>query len=239
MGNVQVDRENFAAWNEAMVAKYDPDLYHQHPSPLVRFIEGRRVRAVIKLVDAKPDQAILEVGCGAANVLEQIPCGTLTGLDLSDSLLEKARKRMGDRATLVKGNAEAMPFDNASFDVIYCTEVLEHVLDPRAVLVEMRRVLKPGGHIVVSIPNEDLINNLKDMLRKTGLFKLVLGGKQDDYQVSEKMDDEWHLHNFDLALLRQTAAEIFGVVRVMAAPFALLPLRYAARLDPLPPPVIV
>lgn len=230
---MKVDQQNFAAWNDEMVQKYDPDLYHQHPSPLVRFIEGRRVRAVIELVDAHPEDAILEVGCGAANVLAEIPRGHLTGLDLSEFLLEKARKRMGDRATLVQGDAGALPFPDASFDKIYCTEVLEHVLDPKAVLIEMRRVLKPGGHVVVSIPNEALINTLKETLRKTGLYRLLLGVKQDEYHVSEKMDDEWHLHSFDLPLLRETIAGVFSLGRVVAAPFGLLPVRYAARLDAL------
>lgn len=230
---MKVDRERFAAWNEEMVQRYDPDLYHQHPSPIVRFIERRRVAAVLHLLDAQNSDAILEVGCGAANVLAQVPRGTLTGMDLSDFILAKARQRMGSRATITKGDAEALPFPDAAFTKVYCTEVLEHLLTPENALREMRRVLKPRGYAVVSIPNEALINAIKAPLVRLGIFRRLLGSQEGAYQAAEKMDDEWHLHAFDLALLREKVAGIFRVTRLLAAPFRVLPLRYAARLDPL------
>jgi SAM-dependent methyltransferase len=62
--------------------------------------------------------------------------------------------RVGEltRPTIV-GTAEALPVPDGSFDVVLCTMVLEHVVDPRKVLAEVRRVLEPGGRLVLTVPS--------------------------------------------------------------------------------------
>ncbi len=52
----------------------------------------------------------------------------------------------------VRGRAESLPFDDGSFDTVMCTQVIEHVPEPRAVLAECARVLRPGGILIVSAP---------------------------------------------------------------------------------------
>lgn len=230
--NQRVTPDNFESWNAEMAHRFDPDAYHNHPSHAVRFVEGRRVKVLLKYLAPTEGTQVLEVGCGAGNVLEQVRGARLFGIDLSDEMLEKARARLGARATLIKADAAALPFGDASFSRVYCTEVLEHVLEPRAVMVEIRRVLTRDGVAVVSIPNEDLINRIKGRLLDNPVGRLLLLDQFSRYHASKKMDDEWHLHSFSLPMLKQVCDGLFAVESLSAVPFAPMPIRYVARLTP-------
>lgn len=225
------DREAFRRWNEEMARKYDPDAYHRHPNPAVRLVEGMRVRRLLQLLDVRGGQRVLEVGCGAGNILEQIAGAQLFGVDLSHALLDKARARLGDRAALHEGFAESLPFADSSFDRVYCSEVLEHVVDPLAVLREMRRVVRPTGWAVISFPNEALIDQVKDVLRRVGLWRRFSGGK-GAYQASERMTDEWHLHALTSEGVAASTRDLFSVETTVHVPWALFPLRHVMALAP-------
>jgi SAM-dependent methyltransferase len=117
---------------------------------------ARRVR----LADAED---VLDVGCGAGHWSAVIAphlaaTARLTGIDAEQSLLERARARLSPRLgarqlELLHGRAEQLPFDDGTFDLVTCQTVLIHVPDPLAVLREMRRVVRPGGTILVVEPN--------------------------------------------------------------------------------------
>jgi SAM-dependent methyltransferase len=225
------DRQEFTAWNEEMVQRFDPDAYHTRSPLPIRAVERLRVRAIARMLASAPSLRVLEVGCGGGNVLERVP-GRRVGIDLSPFILKKARARLGHDALLARGDAMALPFADGAFDRVFCSEVLEHVLEPEAVVREMRRVLAAGGHAVVSVPNEALINRVKGVVFKLPLGRRFLGGSDGGYQVSQKMDDEWHLHEFDRARLQQAVAGQFSVEEVVGIPSRLLPLRLVARLAP-------
>ena len=225
------DRREFTAWNEEMVRRFDPDAYHTRSALPIRAIERLRVRAIRRLLDVRPDARVLEVGVGGGNVLERIG-GRRYGIDLSPFILHKAQARLGGAAALVRGDAMALPFADGVFDRVYCSEVLEHVLEPEAVVREMRRVLAPSGFAVVSVPNEALINRMKGLVFKLPLGRRLVGGGAGGYQVSEKMDDEWHLHEFDRARLERAVAGRFAIDALVGVPSRILPLRLVARLQP-------
>src|SRR5262245_26409537 len=84
----------FTAWNEEMIQRYDPDGYRTRGPLPIRAIEGLRVRAVARLLGATAATRVLEVGCGGGNVLERI-AGRRVGIDLSRSILAKAKRRLG------------------------------------------------------------------------------------------------------------------------------------------------
>lgn len=225
------DLRDFKAWNDAMVEKYDVEQFHDHPSPLVRYIERKRVRRILALLAARPGDRVLEIGCGAGNILAQISGARRCGIDLAESLLAKAARRLGKGGTLVQGDAEHLPFRDRAWERVYCSEVLEHIPSPPTALAEMRRIVADGGVAVVSVPNERLINTLKAMLRASGLYRVLVGARSADYQMPERMDDEWHLHVFDLAGLLALIPQGLRVTRIEGIPFRWLPLRYVVRCE--------
>lgn len=95
---------------------------------------------------------VLEVGCGTGLVLERLAgfAKRAEGIDLSPGMLEHARSR---GLAVQQGNATELPFEDESFDVVCSFKVLAHVPDLQAALLEMARVLRPGGHAVFDLYN--------------------------------------------------------------------------------------
>lgn len=223
------DRQNgrsFAEWNESMVERYDIDRYYADSHRLVRWIEQRRMAALVRLADVQPRDRLLEVGCGGGHVLQQFPQARRTGFDLSVRMLRRTRMRLNGSATLVRGSAEHLPFRSGSFQVVLCTEVLEHVPDPAAVIVELMRVAAPAARVIVSIPNERNIDRAKRVLRRTPILSRML-------RTLAAEGNEWHLHHFDWALLTRNLNGIARVARRVTIPNPLVPIRYVASLEPI------
>jgi ubiquinone/menaquinone biosynthesis C-methylase UbiE len=224
-------RAEVRAWNDEMVAKYDLDRFHNHPSVLVRWIEGERVRCIWALLAPRTSDRVLEVGCGAGHLLAGLPAGRRFGVDLAHALLKRAQGRLGSGAALAQADAIELPFPSETFERVYCSEVLEHLPDPAAAIAEIRRVLKRGGLAVLSVPDEGLINASKTILRRTGLLRLLLRTGPGGYDMPERMDDEWHLHTFDRVSLLALIPRTLLVTHVYRVPLRWLPLRYVVRCE--------
>jgi SAM-dependent methyltransferase len=98
-----------------------------------------------KLEDAN---RVLEVGCGTGAILSELPLHIpFHGLDLDPAALAECRIH-APAASLIQGNALALPYPNESFEIVYCHFVLLWVRDPLQALLEMKRVTKSGGHII-------------------------------------------------------------------------------------------
>jgi ubiquinone/menaquinone biosynthesis C-methylase UbiE len=224
------DGQRFAQWNEEMARKYDPEAYHLRSNFLIRWIERRRVKAILDFLKPGGKDNVLEVGCGAGNVLEQVPAGSLNGIDLSTFLLKKSQSRLAARRPgLALANAERLPFAGGQFARLVCTEVLEHVANPRQVVSEMARVAAADAVLVISVPNERWINRVKALIHALGLSRWLLHGSKGAYNSPDKMTDEWHLHSFDLALLREISENILLIRQTKAVPLCFAPLRYVVQ----------
>jgi len=94
---------------------------------------------------------ILDVGCGTGANLEMLAqFGKAEGVDVSGEALSFCRAR--GLENVKQGEAEALPYENSSFDLVTGLDVVEHLDDDLAGLKEMRRVLRPGGHALVFVP---------------------------------------------------------------------------------------
>ena len=97
-------------------------------------------------------QRVLDVGCGVgmytAAFLRETP--HVFGVEIECERAQEARERA---AGVVQSPGERLPFPDATFDVVFSHEVLEHVADDRACVAEIVRVTRPGGRIVIFVPN--------------------------------------------------------------------------------------
>jgi SAM-dependent methyltransferase len=103
---------------------------------------------------AAPGTRVLDVGCGSARSYAPglaARTGAYVGVDISATAVEAARS--GGLDARVIEDAGSLPFPDASFDLVTCIEVLEHLFEPERAAAEIRRVLRPGGRLVASAPN--------------------------------------------------------------------------------------
>jgi len=114
---------------------------------------GRRrvIAEALQRMELPADVRILDAGCGSGrNMVDLAHLGAVTGLELADASVAKAReRRVGE---VVQGTLDAMPFDPGSFDLAVSFDVIEHLEDDRLALVELRRVVRPGGSLLVTVP---------------------------------------------------------------------------------------
>ena len=132
------------------------DPYRFYASRYDRFFDSmnKGLKLVgLRLFRPKEGMNILDVGCGTGSHLELYTRykSNLYGLDLSPSMLQVARDRLGDSAQLDLGDATQMPYEDGFFDLVISMLTL-HEMSPSirsAVLVEMKRVLKASGRILL------------------------------------------------------------------------------------------
>ncbi len=110
-------------------------------------------RQALRRAGLRPDMAVLDVAVGTGLLAREAarlaaPGGSVTGVDLSLGMLAEAR-RQGVPALLVQGRAEALPVADASVDLVTLGYALRHVTDLGTAFQEFRRVLRPGGAVLL------------------------------------------------------------------------------------------
>jgi len=129
-------------------------------SPFVR----RPAGTVEQLAPLDDGMLVLDACCGAAHAAEVVAPAVrqVVGVDLTAGLLELGAARLAaagvPNVLLQEGNAQALPFVTASFDLAYCFASLHHVGDPEAAVAELVRVVVPGGRVVL----QDLVVPIPD-----------------------------------------------------------------------------
>ena len=127
---------------------------------------GRRriIESFLKRISqqlATNDPRILDVGCGTGANLEMLShFGAAEGVDVSPEALAFCRER--GLQNVRQGEAEHLPYDDCSFDLVTGLDVVEHLDDDLAGLREMRRVLRPGGYVLLFVPAFMLLWGVQD-----------------------------------------------------------------------------
>lgn len=118
-----------------------------------RLVLEERVEKTLSLVTPRPGGSYLDVGCGPGVISrlvgERAKASRVVGVDLSDLGVPFEFHPVDLDAS------PSLPFGDASFDVVTCLETLEHVHDTDRLVQEIRRVLRPGGYAVLSVPRLD------------------------------------------------------------------------------------
>lgn len=131
--------------NSLESADYDDRAFSSR-IPIQRFWQRRRYAIVLGMVGRA--ESVLDVACGSSKILEALPHAV--GLDLS---FKPLRFRKQTNRFLVNGDAHALPFPDAAFAAVICSEMLEHVPFDARIFRELSRVLRPGGTLVVGTPD--------------------------------------------------------------------------------------
>ena len=111
-------------------------------------------RRSLLLGEVRAGERVLDLGCGAGRFVAALRDAGAepVGVELAEAALERARRNApGADLRLVEPDG-SLPLDHASVDLVWCSEVLEHVADTAYLLLEVRRVLRPGGRLLVTVP---------------------------------------------------------------------------------------
>ena len=175
-----------------------------------------KLHHLLRLVefDAHRGKEVLEVGCGAAVDLARFAKGgaRVTGVDLASSAIELARanfSQQGLHGDFKVADGEHLPFSDNTFDVVYAHGVVQYTADPKRLVEECRRVLKPGGSGIFQVYNRISWLNAMSKLMKVGLehddapvllkfsateFRRLLSGFEDVRIVPERFPVKSRLH---------------------------------------------
>lgn len=132
------------------------DPYRRIAKVYDRFIEPMQAgvrRIALELVPPQSDWKVLDVGCGTGTgIVPYVEAGcTVSGVDVSVTMLEKATARLGDRAELRLTDGRTLPFDGGRFDLVCASMVLHEVpaIAREAFVIEMARVARPNGRMLL------------------------------------------------------------------------------------------
>ncbi len=186
------DRHAVRDYYEELWQRLPPDLVPPHLELRRRFLLG----------NLNPGDRTLDLGCGAGEftaIMAELGAEPV-GVDVAQAALERAVERHPEldfRLTPIDG---PLPFEDNAFGLVWASEVIEHVADTARWLSEVRRVLVPGGRLLLTTPNH-------------GRLRVAVGGIE---RFSEPLGD--HLHLYTRRSLTQLLRDFdFGEISVRAA----------------------
>jgi 2-polyprenyl-3-methyl-5-hydroxy-6-metoxy-1,4-benzoquinol methylase len=139
-----VDR---ALFYERFADEFDAQMNRYEVEKRIRLVFDDVLRGSLK------GKRMLDAGCGTGlfSAVAVSRGADVTSVDVGERLLAKVAEKCDSRR--IVGSVEQLPFEDATFDTVLCTEVLEHLRSPQQGVSELIRVLAPGGRIVITTPN--------------------------------------------------------------------------------------
>jgi ubiquinone/menaquinone biosynthesis C-methylase UbiE len=164
-------------------------------------LERRRTEILMDLLKLASAKSLLDVGCGDGLQLEYIeqkyPCLVLTGIDISKTRIYRAERRVFAIFKAIPAEEINLEFKKEIFDRALCSEVLEHVQNPRVILENIYDVLTDGGIFVVSVPYNEKI--LEIQCAKCG--QMTTTGHINSFDEL-KLKSVLEYHNFEVLSVR-------------------------------------
>lgn len=121
---------------------------------------AKRAETVFNWINKTKPQRVLDAGCGRGfyiNSLHFFPfIKEIYGCDINENYLKIAKKKAADqRIRITRASLYALPYPDGYFDCVICSEVLEHLKNDRRALKELKRVLRPKGLLLITVPNKN------------------------------------------------------------------------------------
>lgn len=180
----------------------ETDNYRKHTTknPVQRFLINNFFKVLLSEVEQMHPESVLDAGCGEGFTLAKLEEGNIgslhEGIEYDQTALDIG-KTMYPKILLKKGNIYQLPYSDNMFDVVLCTEVLEHLESPESAIKELQRVTKK--HCVVSVPHEPYFQ-LANFLR----------GKN----ISRWGNDIEHIQHWSAQGIAELLAKYFTVKKV-------------------------
>lgn len=151
--------------------------WQEYESPVfgMRYIHSLKIKKIIELIREVINFnfnngnliKLIDIGCGDGYLLKEIakdfPQIDLFGIDLSENRVETAKK-FAPIAVLKTGDAQDIPFEDETFDIVVCSEVIEHCPDDMKVLAELYRILKTNSFLILTVPNLYTLESISKLL---------------------------------------------------------------------------
>jgi len=161
--------------------------YDKKRSQKMKFLWEKEVEIVSNLCGNTEEKQVLEIGVGTGRFSVELAKkgANVTGLDPAKAMLMTTKEKTTqngiiDKVSLIRASGNNLPFKDSSFDIIVCMHVLKHLPTYKEVLLEMERVAKQEGFIIVNFPNTfslylpaAIYSNIRRLFRKnvySGLF---------------------------------------------------------------------
>lgn len=199
--------------------------YEARKTDITNKLDNRMIK-VLRMASRLAPKKLLDIACGRGMFLrllrERLPDAALVGVDIAASSVEFTRNA-GFEAH-VADVSRSLPFSDGEFDVIVFGEVIEHLVDPDAALVEISRVLKIGGALVLTTPNLAswfnrvlLVAGIQPIFTETSLHANL--GRRFT-ALGQMKPTQGHLKIFTLSALKEMlSANGYAIERIEGATF--------------------
>ena len=204
-------------WNQAVNRYFPMSLKSAHENFLIRVKERSRIRALTHLLLQNRPHRVADVGCEAGHIAREIlsHVDQVVCIDSDPAMVARALESLGSpKVRGLVSDASHIELEDGCLDALLAASILEHVEAPVAAVREFARVVRPGGLVLVSVPNDRAVLQIKAMLRALGLRRL-LGQLAPGLAMG-------HIHVFTRAELREIASSAGEVLRcAFLKPFCL------------------
>jgi ubiquinone/menaquinone biosynthesis C-methylase UbiE len=215
-GNTKAVRDLFGS---------DADRYDaRHYRSRHRTYIGDRQRLVARMLSSfglPAGARVLDVACGPGHfLLTAKEAGfNVVGIDSSPDMLRTSGNRLGDGASLTRGDATMLPFESGSFDIVNCSGLIEYIPVPGGMLREFLRVLKPGGRAMVSSTNRIApalaLLPIMDALKRSSIVRRLIRALRlpvDEASLRDRgFDFTFHTSGGLVALMDEAGFEDIGM----------------------------